>query len=466
MNKRTVFFTTFFLLYLTLSATAESIFVFKEKLKPATPELQKTIKNIQFLGNELDDIITGLRNAAQDPECKEDTKVDLAAFLLKKVILQREYPYENNEPLLFEASELLPNNFYVESFWGDILLHKGDFEGSISHYENALNQNSNDIEVTGKCGIAYLNNLNYEKALDYIETYLAKNPTDFIFLSSAGRCKYELNEFDEAIEYWEKALDNCEDSSRRHEIEELIRKAKESLASTSDSTQDEDQKFVITFAGNSRDDLGDITFDMLNEIYYDVTDLLNCNPDVRFNVVFFLTEDYYKMGQGWSAAAANGLKIMIPLKTGYKDENYVKGTLAHEFTHTIINLKTNNRAPLWVHEGLAQYQEYSTSYGSPDVIRSDFEGVLQNDFIENGMFIPLNKVPAYIGSNDRKDIVRGYVAAYMAIRCMADLYGEQSFDTLLTSLGKGKGINEAVKDATGSDYSDFQDDLKEWIKNQ
>ncbi|MBP5469991.1 MAG: tetratricopeptide repeat protein [Candidatus Riflebacteria bacterium] len=466
MNKKTVLFTIFFLLYLTLSATAQNIFVFKVKIKPANPALQKSIKDIQNLGSELDDIISELRKEVQDPECKEDTKIDLAAFLLKKVILQRDYPYEYNEPLLFEASELLPNNFEIESFWGDILLHKGDFEGSINHYENALNQKSNDIEVIGKCGIAYMNNLNYEKALEYIETYLSKNSGDFIFLSSAGRCKFELNEIDEAIEYWEKALEVCDDIGKRQEIEDLIRKAKESLASTSDSTQDEDQRFVITFAGNSRDDLGDITFDMLNEIYYDVTDLLNCNPDVRFNVVFYLTEDYYKIGQGWSAAAANGLKIMIPLKTGYKDENYVKGTLAHEFTHTIINLKTNNRAPLWVHEGLAQYQEYSTSYGSPDVLRSDFDRVFQTDFVENGLFVPLNKVSAYIGSNDRRDIARGYVAAYMAIRCMADLYGEQSFDTLLTSLGKGKGINEAVKDATGSDYDDFQDDLKEWIKNQ
>ena len=49
---------------------------------------------------------------------------------------------------------------------------------------------------------------------------------------------------------------------------------------------------------------------------------------------------------------------------------------------------------------------------------------------------------------------------------MADYYGEQSFDTLLTALGKGKSIQEAVHEATGKEYDEFQDELKDWIKNQ
>ena len=120
---------------------------------------------------------------------------------------------------------------------------------------------------------------------------------------------------------------------------------------------------------------------------------------------------------------------------------------------------------MWVHEGLAQYQEYSTENGSPENLRSDFEGTLQRDFIEGGLFIPLDKVPAYIGSSDRKNVNRGYIASYLAIRCMADRYGEQSFDILLDALGKGKDIREAVKEATGNEYSDFQEEYKDWVKN-
>ena len=440
--------------------------LFDECLKPSNQNLLETFDKINDVDDNLERIIKDLKTDAHSINATLEQKTDLAAFLLKKVLLQKNLPYEKNEDLLIEASELVPGNFYLETFWGDILLLTKDFENSIIHYESALDKKPEDDQIIGKCGLAHFSVLHYEKALEYYQIYLAKNPKDFLILSYAGVCENELTNYDEAIEFWEKALEIAPNEKSKKEIEDLIRQAKEKMASTSDSTQDEDQRFVISFAGNSREDLGDITFDMLNEIYYDVTNLLNCNPDVRFNVIFYLTDDYYKEGQGWSAAAASGLKIMIPLKTGYKDENYVKGTLAHEFTHTIINLKTNNRAPLWIHEGLAQYQEYSTSYGSPDVIRSDFESTLQNDFIDKGLFIPLNRIPAYIGSQDRKDIVRGYVASYMAIRCMADLYGEQSFDTLLSAIGKGKNVQEAVNEATGKDYDEFQDELKTWIKNQ
>ncbi len=204
----------------------------------------------------------------------------------------------------------------------------------------------------------------------------------------------------------------------------------------------------------------------MNNIYYDVTTLLNCDPNVKINVIFFLTDDYYKENKDWSAASALGITVRVPLATGYKSEEYVKGVLAHEFTHTIINLKTQNRAPIWVHEGLAQYQQFRTEFGSEENLRSDYVSIYENDFKENNLFIPLDKIPAYMNSGDRKNISRAYIASWLAIRCMGDLYSESSFDTLLTSLGKGNNIRQAVEDATGQSYNDFQEEMKQWIKNQ
>ena len=99
-------------------------------------------------------------------------------------------------------------------------------------------------------------------------------------------------------------------------------------------------------------------------------------------------------------------------------------------------------------------------------MRPDYVSIYENDFKENDLFIPLDKIPAYMGSNDRRNIARSYIASWLAIRCMADLYTESSFDTLLTSLSKGNNIKQAVEDATGQDYDGFQNELKQWIKNQ
>ena len=115
---------------------------------------------------------------------------------------------------------------------------------------------------------------------------------------------------------------------------------------------------------------------------------------------------------------------------------------------------------------MAQYQEFRTQFGSEENLRSDFVSIYENDFKENDFFIPLDKINAYMCSNDRKDINRAYIESWLATRCMADLYTESSFDTLLTSLGKGNGIKQAVEDATGQDYDSFQNEFKQWIKNQ
>ena len=467
MNKKSLLLTLVLFSILVLSPAYSAISLFEETIGPCDKSLREDFKNFKVVDKKIEGIIAELRSKVKDPKASFGVKVDLAAFLLKKVILQNKEPYADNELVLLEIAELIPDDFYLESIWGDLLYTKGDYEECIKHYEMALNKQPNHVNVTGKCAIANYYTLHYEKAVEYAEVYLEQNPKEFGFLFMTASAKYELGEYDDAIDYGESALEVCPDDNNRNKVEELIRKAKEAAASTSDSSRDEDQKFVITFAGNSREDLGDFAFSTLNEVYYDVTSLLNCDPDVKINVVFFLTEDYYNQNKGWSAASALGLQVRVPLVTGYKSEEYVKGVLAHEFTHTIINYKANNyRVPIWVHEGLAQYQQFRTEFGSEENLRPDYVSIYENDFKENDLYIPLEKIPAYMGSKDRKDISRAYIASWLAIRCMGDLYSESSFDTLLTSIGKGNDIRQAVEDATGESYDDFQDELKQWIKNQ
>lgn len=466
MKRKVLFLALFLLLNLSSVKAQAQVKNFGDYLKPVNPKLQEEIKDITTVNKRLEQIIGELEEEAQHPDASQEVKVDLAAFLLRKVAIQAEKPYEDNEPLLIEVSELIPGDFHLEYLWGDVLFCSGDYQNSMHHYESALSKEPENMEVIGKCGLTYFNLLQYEKALDYVKQYLEKYPKTFYLNYIAGCCNFELAEFDEAIEYWEKALELAVDDNNKKAIEELIRKAKEKSASDGESSQDEDQHFVINFAGNSKDDLGDIAFDSLNDIYDDVTTLLDCDPDVKVNVNFFLTDEYYNGNKDWSAASTRGLKIDVPLKSGYKSEEYVKGLLAHEFTHAIINLKTNNRAPLWVHEGLAQYEEFKTQFGSEENLRSDYVGIYENEFKENGFFIPLDKIPNYMKSSDRKDVSRAYIASWIAIRCMTDLYGESSVSTLLGSMSKGNDIRQAVSDVTGGSYNDFQDEIKQWVANQ
>ncbi|MDD3148201.1 MAG: tetratricopeptide repeat protein [Candidatus Riflebacteria bacterium] len=439
--------------------------LFNEYLTPETPGLASELASFVAPGQKLDAKISELRQAAGQPGAGKSAKVDLAAFILRKVALQRNLSYEENEELILEASDLLPGDYFVESLWGDLLYYKGDYETAFSHYDNALFKKPDDIQLHGRMGLAAMQQMHYEQAITHFERVLAEKPDSFFIIYSVGRCHFELKHLEEAIESWEKALKLAKDEREKKAIEAALSQARELLASTSDSTREEDQRFVIHFAGNSQEDLGDVTFEMLEEIFFQVTDSLNFQPEVKINIIFFLTEEYYKVSREWSAGSAQGIQIMVPLKSGYKSPDYVKGLLAHEFTHTIIHLKTSNRCPLWLNEGLAQYQEFNAAYGSPETIRPDYEPLMQKEFIDKRNFVNLNQVPSLIGGSSHYDIARGYIASYLAVRCMADFYGEQTFDSLLSALGRGKSLDESMNEATGKSMADFQEEFEEWLRN-
>ena len=462
MLKRTL---ALLILFLCTALLNGQVMLFTDILQPESADLIKELSQIGTADKALDNRIEELRKIAGQPSATLQNKTNLAAFILRKITLQREQGYEAHEDLLLEVSDLLPGNFYVESTWGDLLYFVGDYEKALSHYENALFKRPDDVKLHGRIGVAAMQQMLYEKAIGHFEKVLADQPDSFFILYAMGRCHFELKHLEEAIEFWEKALKLAKDDREKKAIEAALNQARELLASTSDATREEDQRFVIHFAGNSQQDLGDVTFEMLEEIFFQVTDSLNYQPEVKINIIFFLTEEYYKVSREWSAGSAQGIQIMVPLKSGYKSPDYVKGLLAHEFTHTVIHLKTSNRCPLWLNEGLAQYHEFNASYGSPETIRPDYEPLMQKEFVDKRNFVDLNNVASLIGGSSHYDIARGYIASYLAVRCMAEFYGEQSFDSLLSSLGRGKSQDEALLEATGKNLADFQEEYEEWLRN-
>lgn len=442
--------------------------MFKDRLHASSEEIDDQIKKASI--EKLNAIIEKNRPKVESGTADKSFKQNLAACLIQKSLLLKQSPYQNLEEFFTEADSLLPNNYYIESTWGDVLLNNQKYDEALSHYNSALSDNDPQLKITPefymKAGFSAINAMQYNSAAEYFDKAINMEPGNFHAYFGAGMSYYELKSYEEANERLETALELAKPYEKKY-VEALLSKIKEFLASTENSDTDEDQRFVVHFAGNSKDDLGDITFDILDDIYFQVTDSLNFHPDVKINIVFFLTEDYYKMGKDWSAASAQGIQIMVPLKSGYKSQEYVKGLLAHEFTHTIIHLKSKNKCPLWLNEGLAQYQEFTASYGSPDQIRPDFERVMNDEFINGEGYLSLNKAQAMIStSQDHGNVSRGYIASYMATRCLADLYGENSFDEILSKLGEGKSFNEAMMDSIGRTQSEFEEEYADWLKSQ
>ncbi len=391
----------------------------------------------------------------------------LAELLLQKALSMRGQAMTEIEPLLFEAADLAPDSFVVPFVWGDLFFGLRNFEGAIGKFEQALSLNPDHLDSLMKLGISQMNSLKYEDALSQFDKARKQIPNDFSLLYCTGRCHFELRDFDRAIEAWEEALKQAPDKKSAQAVQQLILQAKEQEASTGGGTRDENQRFIVHYAGNSQQDIGEVTMEVLEEIYDQVTSDLGYKPDIQINVIFFRTEEFYELNKAgsWVGAMARGEKILVPLRQGYSDMSSVKGILAHEFTHVIVNLRTNNRCPVWINEGLAVYQEFQATFGDPTRLRSDYERffnkVMQGTRAFGGLRdINLNPAQGAYGEH----IPLGYLQSYLSMRFMIERYGWQGVDALLGALGQGEGLDGALTAASNLSFAEFEREFNDWLK--
>jgi len=402
---------------------------------------------------------------AQNPK-SGNTRTLLTALLLRKVDLLRGRPFSEIESCLMEAADVSPDSFDVNYQWGQALFSCGNFEAAVPKLDAALSMNPEHLDCLMKLGVSQMKLMKFDEAQALFERAQKQIPQDYLLLYFLGRCLFEQKYFDRAIELWEEALKHAPNAQEAEALRTLIGKAREQSASISGTTTDENQRFVIHYAGSSQKDIGDVTMEVLEDVYDQVTSDLMYKPDVKINVIFFLTDEFYELNNSarWVGALAQGEKILVPLQQGYSDVQSIKGILAHEFTHVIVNLRTSNRCPTWINEGLAVYEEFKFANGDPTNLRSDYEKLFQTKILSEKHFIPLKE----INLNPQQQtygyqIGLGYLQSYLAVRFLVERWGWQGVDQLLSSLGKGEWLDEALNEAAGMDFPQFQKELNDWM---
>ncbi|MBF0499686.1 MAG: tetratricopeptide repeat protein, partial [Candidatus Riflebacteria bacterium] len=316
-----------------------------------------------------------------------------------------------------------------------------------------------------KAGVSLQNFMKFDEAIALYERARKVNSKSAYLLYLLGKCYAETKDHEKAIETWEEALKIAGSPEEIHALQNLIAKSREQLASTSGGTEEENQRFIIHYAGDSQKDIGELTISVLENAYDQVTSDLMFHPDVKVHVIFYLTDDFYSVNQAnsWVGALAQGIKILVPLRQGY-DQNSAKGTFAHELTHVLINMRTAAHCPTWIHEGLAVYSEFKAMTGDPTTMPTYYENLFEKRVKGEKRMIPISAIDLSPSKKDSdENIALQYLHCYLAMRFLIDRWGSQGVDDLLTSLGKGSHPDNAIEDATGRPPEQFQSELFDWI---
>ena len=144
-------------------------------------------------------------------------------------------------------------------------------------------------------------------------------------------------------------------------------------------------------------------------------------------------------------------KLTIPFAgiPGWLPE--ITAIMSHELCHAIIAQATNDQAPHWFQEGLAQRVEM-VPYQSNAFNMYDDDRLLSVSVLD----------AVLRGSPDPEMIGEAYIVAQTIIRFIEASYGQKGIDTMIAAYRDGATTDEAIQRLSGLSVADFDTKLRAW----
>ncbi len=144
-------------------------------------------------------------------------------------------------------------------------------------------------------------------------------------------------------------------------------------------------------------------------------------------------------------------KITVPL-AGLSDFiPEAVAILTHELTHAMLAQATNEQAPRWFHEGLAQ--------------RTEMVPYKPNAFnmYEDNKLLSVSVLDAVLhGSPDPEMIGEAYIVSQTIIRYIEATYGPAGMARMIAAYREGATTDEAIQRLSGLSVADFDTRLRAW----
>jgi hypothetical protein len=138
------------------------------------------------------------------------------------------------------------------------------------------------------------------------------------------------------------------------------------------------------------------------------------------------------------------------------DPHWLNAVVPHELSHLYLYQAAYNPTapiPVWLNEGIAQYNQFSDE-------GTDY---LVTNAAQAGELIPLTSLAAGFGQHDEPRIRLSYAEGLSAVKYLVETYGEAGLTRLLGDYKKGMPTDQAFQDALGVSMGQFQQDWAESV---
>jgi Flp pilus assembly protein TadD len=285
-----------------------------------------------------------------------------------------------------------------------------------------------------------------------------------------GDYKQAIDKLDQALASGADHADNANKADKRHwvHLRDLVKATHEVTKDYVKHTSSKG-RFEIFVPKGKDQVLVSFAAEALEKAYDEVGDELGYKPATPIRVEVYpqtatlakvstLTEQEIRTSGTIALCKYNRLMITSPraLLQGY---GWVD-TLVHEYVHYVINSKTQNRVPIWMHEGLAKFLERRWRGPNAQRLPPSSQNMLKKRVDADDLITFEQMHPSMAKLPSQEDAAVAFAEVYTVMEYLREQVGDGAFETLLDAINEGLDAREAFAKTVGKPFRTFE---KEWM---
>jgi tetratricopeptide (TPR) repeat protein len=328
---------------------------------------------------------------------------------------------------------------------------QGNPEESIAFFRHALVLIPNDQTLTLALGYMLVKQGHDLEAVDLLLPATDRYPDSADIHLLLGSAFYGMENLDQAVTEWKKALAIHDDPSLRQSVEQAQRE----IAETGTYLEIRSSHFLVRYQGRETEQLSEQILKTLESDFSDLQIDLDYTPTEVIIVLLYPNQTFHDITRmpTWVGALNDG-KLRIPVSGLTVVDQELARVLKHELTHSFVRQITLGKCPTWFNEGLAQLEEgaTTTSYGSR--LAKAFEA---------GKLPPLMRLERSFVGLPREEAPLSYAESLATLEFIRDVYGVGEIRRLLKAMPSAISLNSLFQTELRLSYENLQQEVANYV---
>jgi tetratricopeptide (TPR) repeat protein len=331
-------------------------------------------------------------------------------------------------------------------------LASGDMEHALNDERSALNYLPDEPMILMNVAYLHLKRSEYKASMEYLERARRVAPDDPEVAKLEGWAYYGMVKLDQAVAEWKRALTIAPDP----EVEAALAKAERDRREEQSYRENESIHFSLHYDGSAEPELAKEILRALEMHFGAIESELDYTPPDSISVVLYTQQAFADITRApsWVGALNDG-RIRVPVQGLTSLTQDLSRILKHELTHSFVQQKTHGRAPVWLHEGIAQWTEGQRS--------RDNAAVLVQVYNEK-QALPLGQMESSWMQLPTSVANYAYAWALANVEYIVQADGMGDMERILNLIGEGSSTEAAIQEVLHLSYNDLEKETVNYLR--